>query len=397
MNRHLWNRPTVLASLCLLLTMMSETRSDVIRIPQQVQSIQAAVLRAGDRDTILVAAGTYYANLNYLGKQLVVKSESGPAVTTLMPADMHAPLFTFVNFETGNARLDGFTITGYDVGAVTEPVVIFNMNKLASPVIQNCIVRDNHGITVARIMDDGPRFVRCVFYNNSGGPVMQVLGGVVSFLNCTIDRCENGIYAYNADVEVRNSSITNCTGYAVRGYVGLFDYNNVWNNGLPSDSGARTGLHDISADPMFVDAPSGNYNLRPGSPCIDTGDPNSFLNDPDGSRGDIGARFYLGPTGVDDEAKIPFGYSLSQNYPNPFNPSTSIVFSLPHRTQARVEIMNILGERVKTLVDELLPAGEQVIEWNGHTDTGTPVASGVYFYRLVTDEFSAVRPMVLLK
>ncbi len=373
------------------------TLADVINHPGQYTSIRLAVQWVGDRDTILVAPGTYYENINFLGKQFVLKSMAGPEQTILIPADQVAPMITCTNNDTGNCLIEGFTITGYDVGAVTDSVVIFDMSKLASPVIQNCIVRDNHGITVARVRDDGPSFRRCLFYNNTGGPVMQVMGGDVTFLFCTIDRCEFGIYAYHAGLEIRNCIISNLTGWALRGLPGQSDYNCLWNNGLPSDSGASPGLHDISADPMFVDPLNGDYNLLPGSPCINTGDPNPFFKDPDSSRGDIGKYYFAGPTDVGDDQVIPFGFELSQNYPNPFNPTTKISFSVPRRSNVRIDLYNVLGEHVRTLVDESIPAGARTVQWDGRSDTGTPVASGVYFYRLLSDDFTAIRQMVLLK
>lgn len=379
----------------------SDACSDVIKIPNtdpRYLSIQSAIRWIQDRDTILVAPGVYHENINFIGKQFVLKSQAGPEETILMPADDFAPLVSCINSETGNCLLEGFTLTGYNMGVVTDTIAIFNMNKLASPVIKNCIVRDNHGVTVIRVRDDGPSFRRCLFYNNTGGPVVQVQGGDITLLNCTIDRCELGIYAYNAGVEVRNCIISNMTGWAVRGNVGQFDYNCVWNNGLPSDSGYRPGAHMVYGDPMFADPQSGNYNLLPGSPCIDAGDPNPFFNDPDGSASDLGMYYYQGPTGIDDDdASVPATFELSQNYPNPFNPNTHISFSVPKRMHVRIDLYNVLGEKVKTLVDETVPAGEMTVEWNGRLASGTVAASGVYFYRLVSDEFTAVRQMVLLK
>ncbi len=392
-------RHRALLAFCLILLFASAAWGDVIRMPDpRYSTIQKAILWVGDRDTISVAPGVYYDNINFIGKQFVLKSEAGPEQTILMPADGFAPMITCVAGETGNCVVEGFTITGYNVGAVTDSVVIFNMNKLASPWIMNCIIRDNHGVTVGRVRDDGPSFRRCLFYNNTGGPVMQVLGGDVTFLNCTIDRCEVGIYAYNAGVEVRNCIISNMTGWAVRGYVGQFDYTCVWNNGLPSDSGYRPGAHIVYGDPLYADPANGDYRLLAGSPCIDAGDANPYFNDPDGTPADMGKYYYLGPTAVEDgDSELPTTFHLAQNYPNPFNPTTRISFSVPKRMRVRIDLYNVLGERVKTLIDETVTAGEKTVEWNGRLASGTVAASGVYFYRLVCDEFTAVRQMVLLK
>jgi len=91
-------------------------------------------------------------------------------------------------------------------------------------------------------------------------------------------------------------------------------------------------------------------------------------------------------------------YSLSQNYPNPFNPTTVIRFTVRERTPVRLHIYNVVGQRVRTLVDDVrTPGVVHTIEWNGRNNSGQSVASGVYFYRLVTTDFTQTRKMVLLK
>ena len=95
--------------------------------------------------------------------------------------------------------------------------------------------------------------------------------------------------------------------------------------------------------------------------------------------------------------QLPEGFDLSQNYPNPFNPVTEIEFSLPKSTDVRLTIYNMLGQRVTTLVDQYLDAGFYSVDWDGSNDAGSPVSSGVYFYRLSVGEFSEARKMLLLK
>ncbi|MCK4223592.1 MAG: T9SS type A sorting domain-containing protein [candidate division Zixibacteria bacterium] len=97
------------------------------------------------------------------------------------------------------------------------------------------------------------------------------------------------------------------------------------------------------------------------------------------------------------QESTPQHFSLSQNYPNPFNPQTSIRYALPQDAQVKLVIYNILGEKVKTLVDEHQFAGYQVIWWDGKDERGDKVASGVYFYRLEAEKFSEVKKMLLVK
>ena len=103
-------------------------------------------------------------------------------------------------------------------------------------------------------------------------------------------------------------------------------------------------------------------------------------------------------TDVDDpRSGLPGSYTLDQNYPNPFNPSTTIRFTLPRRSKVRLELFNILGQKVIDLVDAELPAGNHRVIWMGRSSAGKRVASGVYLYRLTTDDYTASRKMILLK
>ena len=94
---------------------------------------------------------------------------------------------------------------------------------------------------------------------------------------------------------------------------------------------------------------------------------------------------------------LPEEFTLSQNYPNPFNPATMIKFSIPVNTDVNLEIFNVLGQRVVTLVDQPLEAGVYEIEWDSKGGSGQDVASGVYFYRIKTDNYTEAKKMVLLK
>jgi hypothetical protein len=94
---------------------------------------------------------------------------------------------------------------------------------------------------------------------------------------------------------------------------------------------------------------------------------------------------------------LPTSYSLGQNYPNPFNPSAEIPFALPADAHVELSVFNVLGQRVTTLVNADMPAGNHVVTWSGTDDQGQSVASGVYFYRMVTDDFTDARKMMLLK
>lgn len=102
------------------------------------------------------------------------------------------------------------------------------------------------------------------------------------------------------------------------------------------------------------------------------------------------------PVVEEDLSTIPRDYELHQNYPNPFNSSTVIEFSLPVPQEVKVEIYNILGQRVSVLIEGVLPAGNHVLTWDGSGKNGRQVESGVYFCRMTAGRFTASRKMVLL-
>ena len=90
--------------------------------------------------------------------------------------------------------------------------------------------------------------------------------------------------------------------------------------------------------------------------------------------------------------KIPDGYELHQNFPNPFNPSTTIRFDIPKSSYTKIIVYNSLGRIVSELVNEKLVAGSYEVNWSPQS-----ISSGIYFYKLKTDEFVNVKKMILLK
>ncbi len=104
---------------------------------------------------------------------------------------------------------------------------------------------------------------------------------------------------------------------------------------------------------------------------------------------------YPATSAIDDG--IPFMYALGYNYPNPFNPSTMITYNLPITSHIVIDVYNVLGEKVATLVNENASRGSYVTIWNGQDDLGKQANSGIYFYRMSTGDFSSTKRMVLMK
>ena len=93
---------------------------------------------------------------------------------------------------------------------------------------------------------------------------------------------------------------------------------------------------------------------------------------------------------------LPERFELYQNHPNPFNPETHIEYDLPETAKVRMNIYNVLGHTVRSVVDQETPAGHHIVLWDGRDSGGKRVSAGVYFYRLVAGEFVAARKMLFV-
>ena len=97
------------------------------------------------------------------------------------------------------------------------------------------------------------------------------------------------------------------------------------------------------------------------------------------------------------EASLPKEFALHNNYPNPFNPVTNIAFDLPEASEVILEIYNISGQRVRTLVNKQYQAGRHMVQWSATNDFGQSVASGMYLYRIQAGSFVSHKKLVLMK
>ena len=223
----------------------------------------------------------------------------------------------------------------------------------------------------------------------------------------------------SGDVVIRNNIIGfNSLGGGVSGDVDDptwtgWDYNLVFGNEHYDYDGIEPAPHDIQDDPLFVDRFSGDYHLMSvvcgdssDSPCIDAGDPailDSILDCDWGLgdlRSDMGA--YGGGdsvlVGIDDyEVPLPGHPALLQNYPNPFNASTVIRYNLPSASDVTVDIYDILGRKVETLVQGEQPAGYHQVVWDAKDKNGKTVSTGIYFYELHIDDYRESKAMIMIK
>ena len=185
----------------------------------------------------------------------------------------------------------------------------------------------------------------------------------------------------------------------------------VWNPDT-TDQGAREYLYIMNSD--YDPVTAGGYddhNWGPSAdvlfaylPRLEPG--HTFLENP------AELKLYVNPelvhdgvvygftpmwTGIDNGVNIPRRFALAQNYPNPFNPTTNIQFSIPKNVKVKLEIFNVLGQRVNRLINEAMTADDYEIRWDGRNESGDLLGSGIYFYRLRAGNYIKTRKMILLK
>ncbi|MBT8387708.1 MAG: T9SS type A sorting domain-containing protein, partial [Ignavibacteria bacterium] len=165
---------------------------------------------------------------------------------------------------------------------------------------------------------------------------------------------------------------------------------------IAEDNNGDTLTYNLNAAPSWlnIDTTSG---LIQGIPTASSAGDTVVTVMVDDGHGRTDTQTYslhiLNPVGIDSETnQVPQQYALYQNFPNPFNPSTTIEFVLPTSGSATLNIFNVLGELVVTLVSENLTAGNYKYEWNA-----TELTSGMYFYRLQASSFVEIKKMVLMK
>ncbi|MDP8206606.1 MAG: NosD domain-containing protein [Candidatus Electryonea clarkiae] len=209
------------------------------------------------------------------------------------------------------------------------------------------------------------------FYNNT---CIGYNSGIALFMDFGTDSCEvyNNIFYDISSIRLEGIPYENDWVFA--------HHNNQWPFAYYEDS-VNVGEGNINEDPLFVDLSIKDFRLRTGSPCIDTGDPDSAL-DPDSSRADMGAFTYDLDWNKVNEIALPSHDELFQNYPNPFNNITTVSFMLGKPAKVKLEMFNIIGQKVSTISHANLLTGFHSITWKGISNNNVPVGSGLYFIRL---------------
>ena len=237
-----------------------------IYVPADQPTIQAGIDAAVNGDTVLVADGTYTGvgnkNIEFRGKSIVCRSESGPEYT-IIDGENDGRAFSLHEGEDTTSVIEGFTIRNCRVSGMSHGGGI-NANG-ASPTIKNNIVYDCYAGRGGGILcenNTAPIILNNTVMYNVGGGIQAIAGTIRN----NISR-DNGWFDFTIGAGTYPSS-----------------YNNF--------GGAYEGEGNVNLDPLFVDSAARDFRLEAGSPCINAGDPDPQYNDPDGTRSDMGALYF---------------------------------------------------------------------------------------------------------
>ncbi len=310
-------------------------------------SYHAASINVLSENTYYVVAVGYY-NMNY--NYLVYKSTNGGAnwtnISNTFPSvssvDIH-----FINESTG------FMVAGTSVRKTTDGGLTWNLvSNVNHPLFGDSsieFINENTGYLCANTYPAGNYTNRFLKSTNGG-------------LNWSVQNLQSTLSIWNMDfLDANNGMIVADSGITFRTINGGLNwtientnYTNPW------------GLDDIVVT-------SANNAITVGSYSV--------------------IYKFTGLTGISQtNNNIPSDFTLSQNYPNPFNPSTSISFSIPAGSKVKLIVFNAAGQQVAELVNENLSAGTYEYQFNAGKLT-----SGIYFYRLTTDQFTDTKKMILVK
>lgn len=467
-----------------LFALVFASNANILHVPGTFSTIQSAVNASSIGDTVLVSPGTYFENIKFRGKGVLLTSYfilnhdtsyiSNTIIngsTPLIPDSASTLIITRPSISYANdssVTVMGFTITG-GKGVVWDDVIYpgslyregggilieycsprIRFNRIiantiydvshpngggggihyggGNPIIENNIIQNNFGYCGMGICIYGAGGIvrNNIISGNYGGQVYGS-GAVYTFSN------------YNSDpVIIENNTIVNNSSIVGSAGLRLFnsDYNLVrnniiWNN-VPTQisisncnpsitycniSGGYFGPGNINLNPQFV---PNSFYLSPTSPCVDAGDTSASYRDPVNSsnpgyalwpalgtvRNDMGA--FGGPhssvlgtqvIGIKNISTSAVSeYLLFQNYPNPFNPKTKLKFQIKNNCNVVLNVFDVLGKEVATLVSEKLKTGIYEVEFPEALLSKNKLSSGIYFYSLYIDNrLVDTKKMVLIK
>ncbi len=384
-------RITIIASIVIAIA-ITGAWATIINVPDDYPSIQEGIDVSVNGDTVLVQPEIYVENINFNGRNIVLGSlflTIGDATyisSTIIDGDSSGTVVTFENGEDSLAIVSGFTIqNGFNIngGGISC--------SYSNPAINSNTIRDNTASNLGggiMCINSNPTINGNTINDNSAS---NLGGGILCFYsnptmsNNTIsgnsaEYYGGGIYCSASDPTISNTIFwANSAQYSPEIYI---------YSGSPviiycDVQSGWEGEGNIDCDPMFCDPETDNFYLAENSCCVGAGD----------NGEDIGA---LGvgcePTVVDEDQPLPSEFSFPQNYPNPFNARTVIEYTLSEASSVTIEIYDLLGRKVETLVESRRSPGYYRINWDA-----SDIPSGIYFAKLTTKQETAMIKTILAK
>lgn len=372
-------------------------------------------IRIWQPDTTLPIEGNMFQYDS--SKSVIHISDMGPWSAVIRNNTINNSEGVAIFAEIASPRIEGNAISHNGAG--------MDFEYSASRVVCNLIM-DNNGCAITTYDDFNavqisPTFEHNIVDRNRGGGINAAGGEPVirhNYITRNQGKRIGGIRLTDCAATIEHNTVAaNIADSAVGGIIALgaspvLRHCIVYGNGplaqqvstdlspdLPADScdiqgGWVYGSGNIDIDPLFRDTAHGDFFATSGAittlPLASCGNgiPDSM-------------EIWINPNATSvndpDRLNLPSDFTLSQNYPNPFNPSTTIAFALPYHSHIRLEIFNTVGQLVRTLCDTDLPAGPARVIWDGRDQRGDAASSGVYFYRLKSDNRTIARKMLLLK
>lgn len=416
-----------------LLLLVPATAPAVVRtVPGDHATITAALAAADPGDEIVVAEGTWSPSSPgetfplVVGDGIVLRG-AGAGLSVLDAEDTAS----VVRFAGGSGAVRHFTLTGgrADRGGgvqieggspeVAHNLIVangalkrgsgINVQGDATPWIHHNVVWMNYDLDLEESGD--PHGIQCGV--SSAGIVEHNLVGRTDSNGLFVQEqatpiVRHNIFAWNGIEGWRGRGICNFGPPATTIHHNLFfanvkaalvmrdpdgvivDVTAQQANDLFGDDGLYGNL---DGDPLLVDPDGLDFRLTATSPAIDAGDP-SLGTDADGTTLDIGPFPFLRAS---DKVPALDPTRLVGAFPNPFNPQTRVVFRVERTSRVQLRIVDPRGRTVRRLADATFPGGEHAVRWDGTSDAGRDVASGVYLAVLRTGDGRESRPLVLVR
>jgi parallel beta-helix repeat protein len=427
----------------LLLSFFSTANATVwyVHPDSTLNSIQAGIDSCSTNDTVLVGAGTYVENINWPNIQgIVLISESGPEMTIIdgVGTDIVIGLY-YTGIDT-TTIINGFTIrNGSDAGIECD---------FSSPTITGNIIKENTGsysgggivcgnsspfITGNTITENTANWGGGIY---CGGSSAKIAGNTIS---------ENisyyhggGIYCGGSAPKIIDNTITGNTANENGGGIWCaMSSPTIADNTITENTGNLGGGIHCSSSSLTIDSCTISNNNGDGVYCVYSSSAEIHYNDifgntgygvinsdstiivnaknnwwgdltgpyhPDSNPGGLGDSVsnyvdfipWLTEAGVEEESDIEF-FSISQCYPNPFMDRTQIEYNLPTISNVNIAVYNVLGARMKILLNNRQNPGIYTITWDGRDERGNKLPSGFYFLNFKAGDYKGTRKLLLIR